>query len=433
MIDFKLLSPLYQLTGYKASLVALSMLLQEVGEEEQLQYHKDNEEFYQYYRPESPSECHRTKTIIIKVIHLVKKVFLLHRRSKIGDKYTAFLPILQIKMYKTAKMVEKLVNIIKLNKVKTPEEAIFFVISLKRSTFAAFLERNDMSKKVIIPIIVVMLALVGGLVWLFLSLEEQKQVNRDMQELAALDKQEMENEYERFALQYSEMKTQINNDSIIAQLTEEQMKTQKLLEELRQVKASDAREIARLKKELATVRAVLRDYVMQIDSLNRLNESLKEENSRVTQELEQRNAQVAGLSSEKASLSEKVAIAAQLDATNIQMQMLDKHGKMAKKLKDCKQLKVNFSISKNVTASNGNRTIYVRIQNPGGNVLGGGGTFPYENKNLECSMKKIIEYTGEETPVATFWNVTQMLQAGDYRVSIFADGNMIGSRTFSLK
>ena len=290
-----------------------------------------------------------------------------------------------------------------------------------------------MNKKVLIPLIIVLLALLGGVAWLFVSLQEQKQVNQDMQELAALDKQEMENEYERFALQYSEMKTQINNDSIIAQLTQEQMKTQQLLEELKQVKASDAREIARLKKELATVRAVLRDYVMQIDSLNRLNENLKAENTRVNAELEQRNAQVAGLSSEKASLSEKVAIAAQLDATNIQLQLMDKRGKEAKKLKDCKQMKTSFTITKNVTASNGNRTIYVRIQNPGGNTLSGGGTFGYENRSLECSAKKTIEYTGEETPVTVYWNVTQMLEAGDYRVSIFADGNMIGSRTFSFK
>ena len=289
-----------------------------------------------------------------------------------------------------------------------------------------------MSKKVLIPLVIVILILVAGLVWLFINLQEQKQVNQDMQELAELDKKEMENEYERFTLQYSEMKTQINNDSIIEQLTQEQMRTQQLLEELKQVKATDAREIARLKKELATVRAVLRDYVMQIDSLNRLNESLKQENTTVKAELEQRNQQVAGLSHEKASLSEKVAIAAQLDATGIQMQLLNKRGKEAKKLKDCTQMKVSFTIAKNVTASNGNRTVYVRIQNPGGNTLSGGGTFAYENKNLECSMKKVIEYTGEETPVVTYWNVSQMLEAGDYRVSIFADGNMIGSRTFSF-
>ena len=70
-----------------------------------------------------------------------------------------------------------------------------------------------MNKKILVPLILLILALIAGSAWLFLSLQEQKQVNQDMQELAELDKQEMENEYERFALQYSEMKTQINNDS----------------------------------------------------------------------------------------------------------------------------------------------------------------------------------------------------------------------------
>jgi hypothetical protein len=290
-----------------------------------------------------------------------------------------------------------------------------------------------MKKKILIPLILVILALIGGIAYLFGNLEQQKQVNRDMQELAELDKQEMENEYERFALQYSEMKTQINNDSIVEQLTQEQMKTQKLLEELKKVKADDAREITRLKKELATVREVLRSYIIQVDSLNRLNESLKQENSRVNAVLEERNSQIAGLSSEKASLSEKVAIAAQLDATNISLSLLNKRDKPTKKLKDTKKMQVNFTITKNVTASNGLRTIYVRIQNPGGNTLSGGGSFAYENRNLEYSMKKSIEYSGEEVSVATFWNVSQMLEAGQYRVSIFADGNMIGSRTFNFE
>ena len=291
-------------------------------------------------------------------------------------------------------------------------------------------------KKYMLPLMsLVILALIAGAVWLYLNLQEQKQVNLDMQELAALDKQEMENEYERFALQYSEMKTQINNDSIVAQLTQEQLRTQQLLEELKKVKADDAREIARLKRELATVRAVLRDYVMQIDSLNRLNENLKRENTRVTAELEQRTQQVVGLSSEKASLSEKVAIAAQLDATNISLTLLDKKDRAMKKpkLKDCRKMQVTFTITRNVTASNGNRTVYVRIQNPGGNVLGGGGTFPFENRDIECSARKVVEYTGEETNVSVYWPVTQMLENGQFRVSIFADGHMIGSRTFNYE
>ena len=290
-----------------------------------------------------------------------------------------------------------------------------------------------MNKKVLIPIIIVGLLLVAGIAYLAVSLNKQKEENRAMQELAEMDKKEMENEYQQFARQYSEMKTQINNDSIVAQLTAEQEKTQQLLEELRRTKSNDAREISRLKKELATVRAVLRSYVLEIDSLNRLNQDLKDENNRMRGQYEEATRQIEGLNTEKASLSEKVAIAAQLDAIGINLTLKDKKSKTTEKLKKAKALQVSFSIAKNVTAPSGMKTVYVRITSPTGAVLGGGGTFSYENRNLECSMKKTIEYTGNETPMTLYWNIAQSMVEGTYKVSIFADGNMIGSKNFSLK
>ncbi|MCI6462622.1 MAG: hypothetical protein MSA30_04490 [Prevotella sp.] len=290
-----------------------------------------------------------------------------------------------------------------------------------------------MNKKVLIPIIIVGLLLVAGIAYLAVSLNKQKEENRAMQELAEMDKKEMENEYQQFARQYSEMKTQINNDSIVAQLTAEQERTQQLLEELRRTKSNDAREISRLKKELATVRAVLRSYVLEIDSLNRLNQDLKDENNRMRGQYEEATRQIEGLNTEKASLSEKVAIAAQLDAIGINLTLKDKKSKTTEKLKKAKALQVSFSIAKNVTAPSGMKTVYVRITSPTGAVLGGGGTFSYENRNLECSMKKTIEYTGNETPMTLYWNITQSMVEGTYKVSIFADGNMIGSKNFSLK
>ena len=289
-----------------------------------------------------------------------------------------------------------------------------------------------MNKKVLIPVIIVGLLLVAGIVYLAISLNEQKEENRAMQELAEMDKREMENEYQQFAMQYSEMKTQINNDSIVAQLTAEQEKTQQLLEELKRTKANDAREISRLKKELATVRAVLRSYVLEIDSLNRLNQNLTEENNRMKGQYEAATREIEGLNTEKASLSEKVAIASQLDAIGITMTMKDKRSKDTEKLKKAKSLQASFSIAKNVTAPNGMKTIYVRITTPTGAVLGGGGTFSYENRNLECSMKKTIEYTGNETPMTLYWNINQAMVEGTYKISIFADGNMIGSKSVKL-
>ncbi len=289
-----------------------------------------------------------------------------------------------------------------------------------------------MNRKIWIPLALVGLLLLGGIAYLYISLDEQKKVNQDMQELAELDKKEMQNEYEMFAQQYSEMKTQINNDSIVEQLTQEQLKTQKLLEELRNVRATDAREITRLKKELATCRAVIRSYVLEIDSLNRLNQNLTAENTRVKGQYEEATRRIESLNTEKSSLSEKVAIAAQLDAVGISMSLNDKKGKNTKKIEKAKNLQVNFSIAKNVTASNGVKTLYVRIQTPNGQVLTNGGTFNYENRSLQYSMKKQVEYTGNETPVSMFWNISEFLSEGTYKVSIFADGHMIGSRSFTF-
>lgn len=287
-------------------------------------------------------------------------------------------------------------------------------------------------KKIIIPLVVVIALLAGLAGFLFYSLNEQKQENIEMQELAALDKKEMENEYQQFADQYNEMKTKINNDSIIAQLTQEQLRTQQLLKELQDTKATDAREIARLKKELAEVRAILRDYVIQIDSLSRLNESLRAENESVRGQLDESNRQNEALNSEKASLSEKVAIAAQLDATGINFTPLNKKGKSESSIKKWKQIRVDFTIAKNVTAKSGMKTLYVRITTPTGTVLNAG-SFQYENRSLQYSMKKTVEYDGNATAVSTFWNVNEVFTPGTFRVDIFCDGNMIGNKTFSMK
>ena len=290
-----------------------------------------------------------------------------------------------------------------------------------------------MNKKILIPIILIGLLLVAGIAYLSITLSNQKKENKAMQELAELDKKEMENEYQQFANQYSEMKSQISNDSIVAQLTAEQERTQRLLDELRNVKSTDAAEIARLKRELATVRKVLRSYVIEIDSLNRLNQNLTAENTQIKGQYAEATRQIEGLNNGKASLSEKVAIAAQLDATGISLQGKNKHGKTTNKISKCTALQLNFTISKNVTAGNGTKTVYVRITSPTGSLLSGGGTFQYENKSLASSMQKTIEYGGQETPVTLFWNVNQALMEGTYNVSIFADGNMIGTRSFTFK
>jgi len=291
---------------------------------------------------------------------------------------------------------------------------------------------KNMNRNTVIGLVIAaLIILVGVIGFLLTRMHEQKIESQQMLELAEMDKREMENEYEQFAMQYNEMKMQIKNDSLVAQLEKEQQRTEELLAELKQVKSSNAAEIMRLKKELATLRKVLRSFVQQIDSLNRENQQLSRENDNLKTQNRQAKAHISNLSSENEALSEKVDIASQLDATGIWAEGRNKRGKKAKRIKDVKKFAIGFTIARNVTTATGIRSIYIRIATPTGEVLTQGGTFEYENRQLEFSIRKDIEYTGEEQSIQVWWDVTQALSAGNYRVDIFADGHNIGSTTFS--
>ena len=284
-----------------------------------------------------------------------------------------------------------------------------------------------------IVLIPILCAVVAYLAYRTNRAEEDNEQMKEYQALAEMDKLEMENEYEEFARQYRELQTQINNDSLIAQLEKEQQRVEELQEELKRTKNNDAAEIMRLKKELATLREILRNYIMQIDSLNRLNQQLNQENENLRTENEQAQQHISNLTTEKENLTDKVAIASQLDATGISAIGKNKRGRTTSKVKDVKKFQISFTISRNVTAKTGMKSVYVRILTPTNETLTQGGTFPFENRQLEYSIRKDIEYTGEEQPVTVYWDVNQTLLSGTYRVDIFADGHRIGGTTFSLE
>ena len=114
------------------------------------------------------------------------------------------------------------------------------------------------------------------LIGVTILLISEKQTNKELVMEFNLDKEDLENQYTDFARQYDELQLTVSNDSLSVLLEQEQLKTQRLLEELRTVKSSNATEIRRLKKELASLRKVMIGYINQIDSLNRLTAQQKE-------------------------------------------------------------------------------------------------------------------------------------------------------------
>lgn len=288
------------------------------------------------------------------------------------------------------------------------------------------------NSKILFIVIALLVAAIG--IACFFIFNQKTQIE-ELQEESSLNKQQLEDEYESLAIQYEGFKLNIKNDSLLQRLTNEQTKVQRLLEELKTVKAENKNEINRLNKELASLRKILKSYIVQIDSLNKANEQLRQEKREITSKYQEATRTLNEVSQQKESLSEKVTLAAKLDATGINIQATNSKGKVQKKISKVEQLIVNFTITKNITAEPGERTIYVRIMKPDNDVLtkSRANVFPFENRDINYSMKRVIEYGGEEMGVTIYWSVEEYLMPGTYRIDLFADGNRIGSRSFTLE
>ena len=225
-----------------------------------------------------------------------------------------------------------------------------------------------MNKKLIIPIIVVLALALGALVYLYLS---QRSEMSELMEQMTIEKSALEEEYEDLAIQFDGYQSMdIRNDSLQDLLSREQQRVQDLLEELRHTKASNARRIAELKKELATVRTVMQDYVRQVDSLNATNQRLTVENRQVKEENQLVRTRNEELTQANTALTETVTRAAMLEMTSCTLTPLNKRDKKTRYAGQICKLQFDYTIAKNITCEPGLKNLYVRIIDPLGNLLG---------------------------------------------------------------
>ncbi len=291
------------------------------------------------------------------------------------------------------------------------------------------------NKKLFWIIIGVLVVVMGALVYLYL---DQRQEMNEMVEQMTIEKEELEEEYEDLAIQFDGyQQMDIRNDSLQDLLSREQQRVQDLLEELRQTKASNARRIAELKKELATVRMVMKDYVRQIDSLNATNARLTEENILVKEENQLVKQQNTQLTTANAQLTETVTRASMLEITSCTMLMLNKNDKKTRMVSHMRKMQFDFVIAKNITCTPGLKDLYARVITPNGNVIGEDETklFAFESGEIPYTLVQQIEYSGEAYNGTCYciWSEQNQVEEGFYSIDFFCDGNLIGSFPFQLK
>jgi len=282
-------------------------------------------------------------------------------------------------------------------------------------------------KKLIVVIAVLSVILI--VVFVFFMVERSKN-KKNIAEFNS-EKIILEGELGELSSNYDELKTE--NDTLNAKMMAEKQRVDSLLFEMRKFKTNSYAELNRYKKQIGNLKVVLRDYVIQIDSLNQINQKLIAENSQVKKQMSWVRERNTKLESESKKMKKVLDIASAISVENFRIFCINKKGREVR-WKKCYQLKAEFTISANVTAKRGKRMIYLRILQDNDKILAFSkdSYFTYQNKKLLYSAKRLISYEGEKLEMAIFWPNDGSLRSGSYKVQLFSENELIGSGTFEL-
>ncbi|MBR2367658.1 MAG: hypothetical protein IKA81_03475 [Alistipes sp.] len=202
-----------------------------------------------------------------------------------------------------------------------------------------------------------------------------------------------------------------------------------MLEQLQREKTYNYEQLARYKKEVNTLRSVMKGYLRQIDSLNTINNTLQAQNVAYKKEIT--TAQLrADVAEEKADeLDTKVRIGAVIRSSGIRMVALNDRSKVVKRIKQATRLRVDFELTANELAEPGEKSIYICITSPDGYVLSPAEMifFTFEGEDMMASAMRKVDYENQSVPVSIFYDGSAF-ERGTYKVDIYIDGRHSGSQ-----
>ena len=279
-------------------------------------------------------------------------------------------------------------------------------------------------------LIVILVFMLAGLGWLYYS---EKQESEEIQLQLIAEKDSIALNLQDIMYEYDVLET--DNEAINLKLEEEQKRAEKLYNELKQVKQVSYAKIKEYQKELGTLRAIMKDMVYEIDSLNTLNQQLIAENIKVRQEFTMSQKTVESLEKRTEELSSTVMKGSVIRVRDIVVVTLNKRSNEVSRARRVEKIRTCFTLSENSIAEPGTRRAYIRILGPDGYILAKSSTdlFEFEGENIVFSASRDIDYQNKDIDLCIFYDNNGELIAGKYEVTIYLDGYMVGYGEFSLK
>jgi FtsZ-binding cell division protein ZapB len=288
---------------------------------------------------------------------------------------------------------------------------------------------KERRNNIIVIVLSAILVTVGILY--FLQNREHKTIVHELK----LEKDSIQIELNELVFRYDSLETE--NDTINEQLFVAQAKVKDLLIEIEQTKKVSLEKINSYQKQVTTLRGIMRDFVVQIDSLNRRNQELLAENLEVKEQYKRVETEKQQISEERDRLERNLQRAAVLQVREVMAEGLNARNKETKFANRTERIRIYFIINENITARRGAKDIYVRIMRPDQLLMSksADNLFRFEDLRIQYSAMREVVYEGHDLPVAIFWDNSNepALMPGNYTIDLFADGNNIGTTTLSLR
>ncbi|MBN1132233.1 MAG: hypothetical protein JXR52_09565 [Bacteroidales bacterium] len=273
------------------------------------------------------------------------------------------------------------------------------------------------------------------IVAIYMLLDIRKELNSVSRELAEkteffkMEKDSLERELRTIYFQYDSLET--DNVTIQKEMKLQQEKIERLLA----LQADDAYKIKMYKREMETLRSVLRSYIVQIDSLNLKNQALMAENLQLKNVERKLQTEKTQLQEDKAQLEELKDMAVTLQASDIALFLLNKRDNETRRLRTAEIIRVDFILRANQVATPGEKTIFMRIIRPDTIVLASSELEMLEinGEQIPATASRTVNYENSDLPVAIYWTINGELSPGEYKVELYLDGRMIGLSSFLLK
>ncbi|MDR2065936.1 MAG: hypothetical protein LBP85_09570 [Prevotellaceae bacterium] len=282
--------------------------------------------------------------------------------------------------------------------------------------------------KIITGILCVAVIVLGALLYL------ESKNKKETVVLLTNEKENLIGELNILKQEYSTLQT--NNDSINMALLQEQKKIELLLEKVKKTEAGNLQKIRAYEKELGTLRAIMQNYIVQIDSLNTVNQQLVSENIQIKEQVQEITRKHDEITQKAEELTTKVQEGSIIKARGMTVQGMTKKDKSTERASRTSHIKTCITLIENSIAQRGEKTVYIRVKGPDGIVLttNENNLFDVDGEQIIFSAEREIDYQGAEIELCIYYSFGDVKVAkGIYDVTAYIDGKSIGTSQLRLK